>query len=202
VAWWNLHALAQALAPLLRHLGSGEAVAEALRAELQPFSTVFESAFGNLMQAKLGLRTRQPGDTALFSDLFALMARNQADHTITFRGLCDFSSQLDAANGTVRDLFLQREDFDGWAAGYAQRLRLESSADEDRGLRMRAVNPKFILRNHLAEQAIRQAEQGDFSEVQRLLNVLERPFNEQPESEADAAFPPAWAQHLEVSCSS
>jgi uncharacterized protein YdiU (UPF0061 family) len=202
VAWWNLHALAQALAPLLRHMGGGEAVAHGLRAELQVFSTAFEADFADLVQAKLGLRTREPGDSALFSELFALMARNQADHTITFRRLCDFSSQPGAANEAVRDLFLQREDFDGWAERYAQRLRQETSADADRCQRMRAVNPKFILRNHLAEQAIRQAEQGDFSEVQRLHKVLERPFDEQPEAEADAAFPPAWARHLEISCSS
>jgi serine/tyrosine/threonine adenylyltransferase len=70
---------------------------------------------------------------------------------------------------------------------------------------MRQVNPKYILRNHLAEAAIRQAREGDFAEVNRLLKVLQRPFDEQseqPESEADAGFPPDWAQHLEVSCSS
>ena len=71
-----------------------------------------------------------------------------------------------------------------------------------RAERMRRHNPKFVLRNHLAEQAIRQAQSGDFSEVQRLHRVLQRPFDEQPEHEADAGFPPAWAQQLEVSCSS
>ena len=177
-------------------------MADALRAELQPFNAVFASTFADLLQAKLGLLTRQPEDTQLFSDLFALMARNQVDHTLTFRRLCDFSTHPEAANEALRDLFLQREDFDAWAARYAQRLRQESSADGARSVRMLAANPKFILRNHLAEQAIRQAEQGDFSEVQRLLTLLQRPFDEQPDSEADAAFPPAWAQHLEISCSS
>jgi uncharacterized protein YdiU (UPF0061 family) len=67
---------------------------------------------------------------------------------------------------------------------------------------MDGVNPKFVLRNHLAQAAIERAQQGDFGEVERLLRVLERPFDEQPEHEADAGFPPAWAQQIEVSCSS
>jgi uncharacterized protein YdiU (UPF0061 family) len=67
---------------------------------------------------------------------------------------------------------------------------------------MDAANPKFILRNHLAQEAIHRAEQGDFSETARLLKVLQRPFDEQPEHAAYADFPPDWAQHIEVSCSS
>jgi uncharacterized protein YdiU (UPF0061 family) len=67
---------------------------------------------------------------------------------------------------------------------------------------MNRVNPKFVLRNHLAEQAIRQANEKDFSEVARLLDVLRRPFDEQPENEAYAGLPPDWASDLEVSCSS
>ena len=67
---------------------------------------------------------------------------------------------------------------------------------------MCAVVPKYVLRNHLAQQAIEQAERGEMGEVQRLLKVLSRPYDEQPDAEADAAFPPDWARHLEVSCSS
>ena len=85
---------------------------------------------------------------------------------------------------------------------YAARLRAEASDDTLRALRMNRINPKFVLRNHLAETAIERARGGDFSEVQRLLAVLQRPCDEQPEHEAYAAFPPAWAQTLEISCSS
>ena len=67
---------------------------------------------------------------------------------------------------------------------------------------MKRANPKFVLRNHLAQAAIERAQQGDFSEVQRLLQVLERPFDEQPEHAAYADHPPAWADQIEVSCSS
>jgi uncharacterized protein YdiU (UPF0061 family) len=102
----------------------------------------------------------------------------------------------------VRDLFLDREAFDAWAGRYSERLRAEASDDVERAARMNRVNPKFVLRNHLAELAIQRARDGDFSEVQRLLKVLQRPYDEQPEHAAYADFPPDWAQHLEVSCSS
>ena len=71
-----------------------------------------------------------------------------------------------------------------------------------RAVRMNRVNPKFVLRNHLAQTAIERAQQGDFGEVTRLLQVLEHPFDEQPEHAAYADHPPAWARQIEVSCSS
>jgi uncharacterized protein YdiU (UPF0061 family) len=67
---------------------------------------------------------------------------------------------------------------------------------------MNRVNPKYVLRNHLAQEAIHRAQQGDAGETRRLLKVLQRPFDEQPEHAAYADFPPDWAQHIEVSCSS
>jgi uncharacterized protein YdiU (UPF0061 family) len=102
----------------------------------------------------------------------------------------------------VRDLFLEREAFDAWAARYAERLRVEGSVDAERAARMERVNPNVVLRNHLAETAIRQAQAGDFDEVARLLKVLERPFDDSPAHAAYAAFPPDWASTVEVSCSS
>jgi uncharacterized protein YdiU (UPF0061 family) len=130
------------------------------------------------------------------------MAADRADFTITFRRRAGFSTQAGAANEAVRDLFLDREAFDAWAARYAQRLARENSQDDDRALRMNRANPKYVLRNHLAEQAIQAARSGDFTETGRLLKVLQRPYDEQPEHAAYAGFPPDWAQHLEVSCSS
>jgi serine/tyrosine/threonine adenylyltransferase len=102
----------------------------------------------------------------------------------------------------ARDMFLQRDKFDAWAERYRARLALDNSDDAERSERMHRANPKFVLRNHLAQTAIERAQQGDFSETQRLLHVLERPFDEQPEHESYAGFPPDWASHLEVSCSS
>jgi len=195
VAFWNLHALAQALLPLI---GDSD---EALAA-LEPYKTVFPQALAAAMRAKLGLRDEREGDRELIDDLLRLMAADRADFTISFRRLAGFSSVEGAGNQTLRDLFIDRESFDAWTARYAARLRVESSLDGERAARMNRVNPKFVLRNHLAERAIQRARDGDFTEVQRLHTLLERPFDEQPGNEADAGFPPDWAQHLEVSCSS
>jgi serine/tyrosine/threonine adenylyltransferase len=137
-----------------------------------------------------------------------LMAADHADFSITFRRLAGFNSATgatgapSAANDALRDMFIDRAAFDAWGLRYAARLQAENSVDAERAARMNRVNPKFVLRNHLCETAINQAREGDFSEVQRLMKVLQRPFDEQPEFEADAGFPPDWASQLEVSCSS
>ena len=202
VAWWNLHALAQALVPLV---GSGQGeddeVAQ-IREALETFASSFEARTRALWQAKLGLDSQQPQDAELVRDLLGLMAQDRADHTITLRRLGEFSTAPGATNDLVRDVFVQRSAFDAWAIRYTERLRAEASDDAQRRQRMHRVNPKYVLRNHLAEEAIRAAEDGDFSGVQRLLKVLARPFDEQPEHEALAAFPPEWAAQVVVSCSS
>jgi uncharacterized protein YdiU (UPF0061 family) len=195
VAFWNLHALAHALLPLI-----GDR--DAALAALEPFRTVFPLALSAAMRAKLGLREARDEDGALVDELLRLMAQDRADHTITFRRMAGFRSQPDATNEAVRDLFIDRAAFDAWGLRYAARLRAEASQDAERAARMQRVNPKFVLRNHLAETAIEHARAGDFGEVRRLLKVLAHPYDEQPEHEADAGFPPDWASQLEVSCSS
>jgi uncharacterized protein YdiU (UPF0061 family) len=195
VAFWNLHALAQALLPLI---DDQEAALEAL----EPYKTEFAATLDARMSAKLGLSATQDGDRALAEGLLQRMAADRADFSIAFRRLAGFDSRDGAINEALRDLFIDREAFDAWARNYAARLRSENSVDAERALRMNRVNPKYLLRNHLADTAIRAARGGDFSEVQRLLKVLSAPFDEQPEHAAYADFPPDWAQHIEVSCSS
>ncbi|MBE7418502.1 MAG: YdiU family protein [Ideonella sp.] len=209
VAWWNLHALVSAIAPLLDHLPE-PAAAEQLAGAIAPFEDEFDRTLQARLRAKLGLATTREDDPALIDDLLRLMATERTDYTIAMRRLGEFPTDGCGAPGavpqaprrSVRDLFIDRAAFDAWAARYAQRLRAEGSVDGERRARMHAVNPKFVLRNHLAEQAIRRAQQGDFGETERLLKVLQRPFDEQPGHEADADFPPDWAQQLQVSCSS
>jgi uncharacterized protein YdiU (UPF0061 family) len=195
VAFWNLHALAQGLLPLI------DKDDDALEA-LEAYKTVFGQAMQSRMRAKLGLKTAQEGDAAIIDGLLKLMAGERTDYTIALRRLSRFSTAQGADNAAIRDLFVDRGAFDAWAAGYRTRLAAENSIDAERTLAMDAANPKFILRNHLAQEAIHRAEQGDFSETARLLKVLQRPFDEQPEHAAYADFPPDWAQHIEVSCSS
>lgn len=195
VAFWNLHALAQGLMPLI---GDPD---EAL-ASLEPYKTAFPEALIDRLRAKLGLRDRRDEDRELADDLLRLMATGRADFTISFRTLATFSTADGADHPAMRDLILDRPAFDAWAARYRDRLRAESSVDAERAARMNRVNPKFVLRNHLAELAIQRAREGDFAELRRLQAVLERPFDEQPGQDDYAAFPPDWAQNLEVSCSS
>ena len=130
------------------------------------------------------------------------MARDRTDYTIFWRRLSHAMAAGgdDVAMTPVRDLFIAREDFDGWLAGY--RARLGSRNASEAGHAMLRANPKFVLRNHLAELAIRRAQTHDFSEVRRLLALLQSPFDEHPGSEADADFPPDWASSIEISCSS
>ena len=199
VAYWNLYALAQALMPLL---GEGDAASDAALAALEPYKSVFPRALLSRFTAKLGLMRAEPADGALVDDLLRRMAADRADFSITFRRLARFDSRVGADNSFVRDLFLDREAFDAWAGRYAERLRAEGSSDAERAARMNRINPHVVLRNHLAETAIRQAQQGDFGEVARLLRILERPFDDSPEHAAYAAFPPDWASAVEVSCSS
>ena len=204
VAFWNLHALAQAMLPLL---GAGDAASEAALAAVEPYRKTFERAFSARLAAKFGLLGRHDGDLELIDTLMRLMAGEQTDFTILFRRLADFDSRPGAGNTALRDLFRDRAAFDAWAVRYAERLRAQGTDDAGaRRARMRGVNPRVVLRNHLAESAIRQAQVGDFSEITRLLRVLEQPFDdpERPtaQDEADTGFPPAWAQSIEVSCSS
>ncbi|MBL8342263.1 MAG: YdiU family protein [Rubrivivax sp.] len=209
VAFWNLHALAHALLPLVaEELGTelggsdDEAVQQRALAALEPYKAEFADAMLGGLRAKLGLVEAHEGDRDLADDLLRRMAADHTDFTITFRHLAQFSSEPQAARDAVRDLFIDRPAFDAWAVRYAERLRTEGRPDAERAAAMNRVNPKFVLRNHLAETAIRRAREGDFSEVRRLLALLERPFDEQPGNESDAGFPPDWAGRLEVSCSS
>jgi hypothetical protein len=192
IGLWNCNALAHALSPLIP--------IETLREILQGYQPTIEQHYLQLMRAKLGLQTVQANDSALIGQLLSLLQQFAVDYTIFFRRLCDFSTQ--ATNASIRDLFIDRESFDQWAAQYRSRLQQENSDDALRCIQMKNINQKYILRNYLAQQAIDFAKQNDFSMVQNLLQVLLAPFDEHPAFESFAAFPPEWGKHLEISCSS
>ena len=194
VAAWNLTKLAQTFVPLLS--------VETASAAIGDYPQQFGQAYLGRMAAKFGL---QPGGETvpLMMDALQLLAQNHVDYTIFLRRLCDFDSTENALNPLLRDLFFDRAAFDAWAARYTAALRAMGSNDATRSAAMRALNPKYILRNHLAEVAIRRAaDHRDYSEIKRLHTLLLRPFDEQPEFEAYAAEPPDWARQIEVSCSS
>jgi uncharacterized protein YdiU (UPF0061 family) len=155
-----------------------------------------------LLHAKLGLASAQQEDGKLFDQMFDIMAASHVDFTLFFRRLGDLRIDQPASDEPIRDLFIDRAAFDQWAVQYRARLLQENSNDLQRRLAMHRANPKYVLRNYLAQQAIEKAQIKDFSEVQRLLAVLEHPYDEQPENDRYAALPPDWASELEVSCSS
>ena len=192
IGLWNLNALAHAFSSLLHEA--------TLRELLGEYEGIFVEHYLQLMRNRLGLLQPHPGDAALLQELLDLMARARVDYTLFLRELVSLES--DAARSPLRDFFLQREEFDAWARRYCQRLRDEGSAPERRRALMLASNPRYILRNYLAQQAIERAEGGDFSEVRRLLRALQAPFEERPEFADYAAPAPDWGKRLEISCSS
>ncbi len=195
IGHWNCFALGQALLPLIGEVDDAQAA-------LEIYKSAYDGKLDELLHAKLGLKSVQPDDAALIDAMFALMQNNHVDFTLFFRRLGNLQLENPAADEPLRDLFIDRPAFDAWAVQYRARLHREASTDASRRAAMHAVNPKYVLRNYLAQVAIEKAQNKDFSEVRKLLAVLEKPFDEQPENEQYAQLPPDWASELEVSCSS
>ncbi|MEK9139559.1 MAG: YdiU family protein [Nitrospirota bacterium] len=194
IGLWNLSCLAQALLPL--------AEKGALKAALEGYQPPLERESLRLMRAKVGLQDERAEDERLIRAWLGLLQESHADYTIAFRELGSFSSQESATNDRLREHFVNREHFDEWAKSYRDRLQSERSLDQERQVRMNRVNPKYVLRNYLAQVAIEKAQQKDFSEIDRLFALLQNPYSDQPGMDAYAAPPPNWGKHLAVSCSS
>lgn len=192
VGLWNLHRLAQTLSGLLS--------AEQLQQALAAYEPALMQAYGAQMRAKLGFFTQSKQDNDLLTGLLSLMAQEGSDYTRTFRLLSDVEQQQ--AQTPMRDQFIDRGAFDSWYQKYRQRLQLEPVSDALRQQAMKLANPKLILRNYLAQQAIEAAEQDDVSKLARLHQALLQPFADDARYEDLAALPPDWGKHLEISCSS
>jgi len=195
IGFWNLACLAQTLTPFIPH--------EAATAALDAYRPAFAEHYGKLMRAKLGLREERPDDAELLLSLFEILQSNQVDYAGFFRALGDLKQGTGERNDAARDKCTDTLAFDEWAARYRERLLSEDSNDAERQARMNRVNPKYILRNYLAQQAIDMAvERRDYSEINRLLALLQHPFDEQPEMERYADPPPNLGRKIVVSCSS
>jgi len=201
IGQWNLYCLADAFLPLI---GDAEQARAAID---EVYGDAFAGKFERLMRAKLGLREGLPEDEEFIGGTFALLQQHRPDFTQFFRRLSGLPDTVNRENqpkidAPLRDLFVDRSACDVWLDNWRARLAKTPWADAVRQAAMRAANPKYILRNWLAEQAIRQAREGDYSGVRDVLACLRKPFDEQPEYEAFAALPPDWADGLAVSCSS
>jgi len=192
IALWNLGCLAQALLPLVE--------SEPLRERIEGYGAIYNAAYLDGMRAKLGLREARDDDPGLVEGFLEILARWGMDFTNSFRRL----STLSLEDGTceLRDHCPDPRALDDWLTRYRSRLRDEGSDDTQRAARMNRVNPRYVLRNYLAQQAIERAQAKDFGEVDRLLAVLQQPFDEHPGCEHYAAEPPEWGRRLAVSCSS
>lgn len=201
VGLWNLTCLAQAMLPLFDP-EDGEAAAAQARDLLADYEPTLVRTYASGMRAKLGLCDARDDDQELSARLLGLMQADRVDYTNLFRDLGGLRLDDATADAQLRDRFVDRPGFDAWAMDYRTRLRAEQSDDAQRHAVMQTVNPRYVLRNYLVQQAIEQAEQGHYGEIDRLLSLLSRPFEDQPGMQAYAGEPPDWGRHIEVSCSS
>ncbi len=193
VAHWNLFCLGQALLPLIEDQ-------ELALAALDTYKTAYPQAWAQRMAAKLGLAQVQAEQAPLLQTLLQLMVLDRVDYTIFWRRLSHWARECRADDHSVRDLFRDTAGISAWLLQYSELL-----SQYPRGLAadlMLKTNPKYVLRNHLGEMAIQKAQSKDFSLVAQLLQVLERPCDEHPESESLADFAPDWAGSIAISCSS
>ena len=217
IAQWNLVRLANALAPLIQDTS-------ALEKGLAVFADTFELASGRMLADKLGLASlEREGDDKLLGDLFELLQSVETDMTLFFRNLALLP--IDPAADTVDDVALieplrrafysedtfaqpQLNRLAGWVRRYVARARHEqdSVSASKRRERMNRANPKYVFRNYLAQQAIDALEMGDVSVMERLMSVLQTPYDDQPAHDELANRRPEWARHKAgcsaLSCSS
>ncbi|MET0332147.1 MAG: protein adenylyltransferase SelO [Dyella sp.] len=206
VAWWNLSRLAAALAPLFGEVAP-------LQAGLDWYAASFASADRQHSAAKLGLAELRVEDDALPADLQTLLAAAEVDMTLFYRALLDFDPHTPTPSPALLAAFYDPAKQEAhaaslmqWLTRYAARLADETMPPQQRRERMRLANPRFVLRNYLAQQVIDRAEQGDMGGVEELLEVMRRPYDEQPGREAFAGKRPDWARQRAgcsmLSCSS
>lgn len=198
---WNCSRLLQACLPLLD--SDPNRAVEIAQSLLDRFSTVYADAATATWRRKLGLRDALEGDEALINRFLTLLHQSRADFTLSFRRLAQIGARTGDDAAVLRDTLIDVAGFDHWLGDYRARLDQEGADDDAaRTTRMNTVNPKYVLRNHLAQIAIEEAEAGGSTEIDSLMRALRKPFDEQPEFERYAAEPPDSARHLSVSCSS
>jgi serine/tyrosine/threonine adenylyltransferase len=213
IGQWNLLQLANAIYPLVREV-------EPLQEALASYNSLFLTGWNGMMAAKLGLKSFQAAtDDALIAELVEILQLVETDMTIFFRHLAtipsdttphkpeELSAALCEAHYTPQEISDDyRHRLNNWLQAYSRRLQQDNIPDEVRRQKMNSVNPKYVLRNYLAQLAIDKAEDGDFSLVNELLDLLRKPYDEQPDKEHFAVKRPDWARSRAgcsmLSCSS
>jgi uncharacterized protein YdiU (UPF0061 family) len=203
IALWNLYQLANALYPLIND-------AKPLEAILNAFSSDYQKEYLNMMRNKLGLKIIKEEDAILIESLTELLPMIETDMTIFFRNLSSVQKEdsTDVAFDTVKEAFYNEKDLNesilknwhDWLKLYSNRINKEILTDGERKEEMNTVNPKYVLRNYMAQLSIDEANKGDYSLVNELFELLKKPYDEQPESQKWFAKRPDWARD-KVGCS-
>jgi serine/tyrosine/threonine adenylyltransferase len=207
ISYWNVARFGEALVPVMPSVDPLHAGMERFVAELSRVSQL-------TIAAKLGLRRCEEDDVPLMHDLQKLLYAAEVDMTIFFRRLAALdidAPSLEPFENAFYDAGKRRDHeggFAAWLTRYAQRVRRDrrESDEPERRARMNAANPRYVLRNFLAQQAIDRAEQGDYTAIHELLEVLRRPYDDQPDGGAYDQRRPDWARDRAgcsmLSCSS
>ncbi|MEL1240453.1 protein adenylyltransferase SelO [Flavobacterium flavipallidum] len=202
IVLWNLYQLANALYPLI-----GET--EGLEAILSDFGTSFEKKYLNMMRSKIGLFTENENDQKLIQELENNLHLTETDMTIFYRNLSQFEKDKpeqgtvniqEAFYNSIEEFPKITEAWNKWFESYSQRLLLEKETDTERAEKMNLVNPKYVLRNYMAQLAIDAADKGDYSLIDQLFNLLKNPYSEQENMKKWFAKRPDWARN-KVGCS-
>ena len=199
---WNMACLASAMLPLLELEHSAEESQELLRSALEEFPLIYAKEWQRTFRLKLGLQSVEDSDIQLIERLLQAMHDSKVDFTTFFRSLSIIKKDSKSLALAQRNEFVDRENIDQWFTDYINRLQSEALSDSDRQNLMDGVNPKYILRNHLAQIAIDKAQHDDFSEVDNLFKILSKPFDEQLAFDDYSKPPPLDMQRVAVSCSS
>ena len=208
IGHWNLTRLASAVVPLL-----GET--EPLQTLVDGYPEVYAAEWGAMLAAKLGFESFEEDlDAPLAAELFRVLGSTETDMTIFFRRLADVTAETEDPFLALRDAYYAPDEVNdevrgalaSWTASYLARAEQRGVSDEARRERMNRTNPRYVLRNYLAQLAIDRAEKGDDDGVRELLEVLRRPYEDQAGRDAFAEKRPEWARHRPgcsmLSCSS
>ena len=190
IAHWNLSMLAKAMSPLVS--------IERLNDALKSYGKIFDDTYLDLMYQKLGFELRQDTDFTLLEDLLQLLQNNKVDYTGFFRSLSHYDKNRDR----LEKSFLGTKDLDIWLDKYDKRLSFETANIEVRHSKMCKINPKYVLKNYILQEAIEKAEKHDFSAVEDLLKLAQYPFDEHEELKHYASSTPTHYKNIQLSCSS
>lgn len=191
VAYWNLAQLKRALSPIIN--------VDRMQEVLDTFGPIYSDTYLRLMFEKLGLYTYSPDDEPLLKTVMEIMQKQTIDYTLFFRLLSRYQGDRNALLSLTA---IPSQALIKWLDRYDMRLQRETLANDERHRKMLSTNPNYVLKNYMLQEAIDQAEKGDFSGVDTLLKIAQAPFDEHADLERFAGATPVQAKNLKLSCSS